>query len=82
MTKAAIFYFVFKDKETGTNEIIKVDKMDYNDFIQPHFHNKKHAEIHGSEGIFANTLTEAMEIDLNFDNLMNDDVDLKDFTAL
>lgn len=77
-----IFYFVYKNKELGSNEILKVDRMDYNDFIQPHFHDKKHAKIHGSEGIFANTLTEAMDVDLNFDALMNDGLDAKDFTAL
>jgi hypothetical protein len=82
MTTKNIFYFVYKDKEIGTNEIIKVDKMDYNDFIHPHFYNKKHSQIHGSEGIFANTLSEAMDVDLNFDNLMNDDLDSHDFRAL
>ena len=77
MNKIKYYFFIYKNKETNENEIIKVSKMDYNDHIQPI--NPLKVKIHGSEGLFANTLEEAMKIDLRFDELMDDRINLEDF---
>lgn len=78
-TEKKYFYFVFKDKDTGINEIIKVNKMDYKDYVSPYYPNKRYSEIHGVDGIFANSLSEAMKIDLNFDKLMDNNLDVEDY---
>lgn len=79
MMNKKYFYFVFKNKDIDVNEIIKVNKMDYNDFVDPFYPNKNHSKIHGSEGLFANSLDEAMKLDLDFDRLMNDKISVDEF---
>lgn len=73
---SATFFFVYRKPSTEIDIVHGVLNMDYHSEVMTV---RGGIRVHGSTGIFCNTVDEAILVEKNFNELMDDDLPVEDF---